>query len=710
MAAHPRLTRIVDEPLAVIGVAAAVFSALSIYQLRNFPFPHDLHSAISAIFNLAPDTAVAALSVWGYWAWSAALIAVWVHKLDREVNLLDAGLIGIAGVWVLAYFAGTMLGPVGLFRAPMLWLFLLVATFLLRRDIRLPQFKRPSFGAGITLIAIVLAAVSLLPLQLGAPVAPYMDVLSWPASAQRVITFGRYLAFNNDPYGVWGPNVQQPALELFYSYLALGSRTRLAVLAESSLIFPIAAVTILGTYRLGIALFDETTGGAAALLLLLTTLFRWTEGMRGTAVAFALFPLGLALFVDPRGSRTRMTAGALMLGVTLPSHAIDGALALGVASVGCGCWGLAGDGSRFKAGVLCLTGAMLVGAPEIFIALATAVPALSLMMMELVGAALIVFGSALLRKRAESEDSKGLLFVSRLLLLLVMAACFHDAVARSGSLYSEVPFNYLVLGMLASAGMVATVVLPPREDTVGRLFAMIAMLLPPLVIIQVLNSLLSGGSLSSEFTRSELSRKIADYWMPFALIFPAARLVALGCDLLPKAIVVSGLLAILIFPPARSAGIDYYTHEHSISENWMVDYSILSNGYWTETAEPRWTIGSTESRVIQILREEVQAGRITPATHVLHLVYDVSPYSKWVRFSVFTGINDDPVVVVPTEDQWPTFMAGSRAKPIAHLKEEMAKHPAYVMTELPTQAVPELGARDYLLLFDSGGIKLYRRK
>jgi hypothetical protein len=91
-------------------------------------------------------------------------------------------------------------------------------------------------------------------------------------------------------------------------------------------------------------------------------------------------------------------------------------------------------------------------------------------------------------------------------------------------------------------------------------------------------------------------------------------------------------------------------------------------------------------------------------------VHDVSPYSKWVRFSVFAGINDDPVVVVPTEDQWPTFMAGSRAKPIAHLKEELAKHPAYVMTELPTQAVPELGARDYLLLFDSGGIKLYRRK
>src|SRR5208337_405989 len=107
------------------------------------------------------------------------------------------------------------------------------------------------------------------------------------------------------------------------------------------MVVPIATLLILATYRLGATLFDDVTGGAAALLLFLTAIFRRLSGMRGTDVDFALVALGLALFLDSRRNPTRMACGALMLGVTIPSHAIDGALAVGVASAACASWLLA---------------------------------------------------------------------------------------------------------------------------------------------------------------------------------------------------------------------------------------------------------------------------------------------------------------------------------------------------------------------------------
>ena len=704
-----RLHSIASEPLAIITAAAVVFSALSIYELRDFQWsPRDLKAACSAILKLAPDTGAAAIKVWAFWAWSGLLIAGFVRKLDKDVEWFDASLIGLAGVWVLAYFAGILLGPVGLFRGPTLWLASLAATVYLYPNLSGAVFRRPGFGIGLALIAVALASVSLLPLQLGSPVAPYMDVLAWPASAQRVLTFGTYLPFNNDPYGIFGPNVQEPALELFYAYLALGSHTRLAVLAESSLIFPTAVLMILATYRLGATLFDDVTGGAAALLLFLTTIFRWLEGMRGTAVDFVLVALGLALFLDSRRSRTLMACGALMLGVTLPSHAIDGALAIGVASAACGSWLLTGDLPRFRAGALSVAGALLVGAPEILIAHAIVAPVAALMFLEIAGAALIICGASRLRPRAGDAEPRDAVFLGRLLLIIVTTGILYDVVTRTGTVYSVVPSNFALLGILAMAGLAVIIVRPPPTDAVGRLCTIAVMLLPPLAIERILMNLPLDSSAASGFERFELTRKIASFWMPFAMVFPAARLIAVICELLPKALVMTVVLALLIFPPPRRGGMDYYTHEISIGENWMIDFSILSSGYWTLSADPRWTADPNEFRLFEVLRDEIRAGRLTTSTNILHLVHDVNPYGKWVRFSVFTGVNDDPLVIAPTESQWDMFMAGGRARSITHFKEELAKRPKYILSEIPLSE--PLGIPDeYERIFDSGGIILYRR-
>src|SRR5258706_515253 len=63
-------------------------------------------------------------------------------------------------------------------------------------------------GLWIAIVSAVLTVPPLLLLQLGSPVPPYMDILATPAAAQRILTFGRYLPFDNDPYGYWGSALQ----------------------------------------------------------------------------------------------------------------------------------------------------------------------------------------------------------------------------------------------------------------------------------------------------------------------------------------------------------------------------------------------------------------------------------------------------------------------------------------------------------------------
>src|SRR5690242_16246691 len=85
------------------------------------------------------------------------------------------------------------------------------------------SLARRTPGLWILALGFGLVVPGLLAVQLGAPLAPFMDVLATPASAQRVMTFGRYEPLDSDPYGYWDAGSQCPASELLYAWLALGS-------------------------------------------------------------------------------------------------------------------------------------------------------------------------------------------------------------------------------------------------------------------------------------------------------------------------------------------------------------------------------------------------------------------------------------------------------------------------------------------------------
>src|SRR5260370_28837207 len=138
-------------------------------------------------------------------------------------------------------------------------------------------------GQKFGVLATGLLAVSMLPLQLASPVAPFMDVLAVPSSVQRIVTFGVYLPFDNAAYGVWGPAAQTPGLELFLAMLGLGAdlHAGAGALAQSQAMLPLCELMIFAIWRLCKTLLSDTAGGVAAVLLFLACLLPPALGVPG---------------------------------------------------------------------------------------------------------------------------------------------------------------------------------------------------------------------------------------------------------------------------------------------------------------------------------------------------------------------------------------------------------------------------------------------
>jgi len=702
-----------QAPLAVAWICAIAGGALALYHLRNFGWPHDFEASRTALRQLLPQTGPQAIKLWTFWAWSGLLLAAFLRRIEPQLDAFDACLAGAAGIWVLGYLLGSILGPLGLFRGTTVWLLMGFGTVCLFRAIPLREIHRPKFGAGLAMLAVAMASVSLIPLQLTSPVIPCMDALCWPAAVQRVLTFHVYLPFDNDPYGWWPPPVQTPGTELFYAFLGLGSNIHFGSLAETAAIMPMAALIIVATYRCAVSLFDDAAGGAAALLLFLTTIFRRMISMRGSAVDLALVAVGLAFFLAPRRSRVLMAMGALMLGIAVPSHALNGAFGIGVAVAAVFAFLIEGDFNRARAGALCVMGAIVVSLPEFAIATRFILPVAVLIFIDLAGIVFII-GGAMLLDPAGGGAGPTLSWLpptllARLLLVAVTAAILYDVVERPVDIYREIWNNFPLLSLFALAGVVAMLTSARSAGTVTMV--VIAAALAPALVVEHSGWLLArlANNAAGSFETFDLDRKIAEYWLPFFLVFPAAAFFATLFEYLSRSIVIVAMLAMLLYPPARAPGMNYEYQEHSISENWMIDYTIITQGYWYLTPNSRSTLGPAERQLIHLLYREINSGRINPSTHILHLAHDVLIYGPTSRFSVFTGINDDTVTFEPTADKWDAVYRNARVMPIGTLDAALAARPAYILTQTAAPPGVKLPPDGYEKLLDQDGYILYRR-
>ncbi len=699
-----------DQRLAFLAVeiGVAIITALAIHRLRDFPYPLNWRAAFAGVLSVLPQTGWAAIKVWSFLGIGTAVVAGLLLRVDPELGLGDAILGGATGLWVSAYVLGQALGPIGLFRAPTLWIPLaLGALWLWRHPPRL-RFTPLDSGQKLAILAFGLLAVSMLPLQLASPVVPFMDVLSYPASAQRVMTFGVYLPFDNDPYGQWGPYAQTPALELFYAAVGLGSHAKLAVLAESAMMVPMAALIIFGVYRLGRTLFDPTAGGMAALLLFFTCLFRRAQGMRGTAVDFALVGIGLAFFIDARRSRLRMALGALMLGTAVASHAIIGGLAMIVAGAGLLFWLAEGDGKRFAIGLLCLIGATLVAIPEFAIGMAIQPRYPILTLSQLAGIALILAAASKLPSRPPKQP-RSLVWLNWTLVGLLFAGIIYRHATVSGSIYEQVAGHLPMLVLFAFGGMVALLHVWRHEPGTMRYGGLAAFALMLAIASEYLGEFLNRIAASPSFQMMvwDIGIKSWDYWSPYFLLFPAGLLFALLYERWSKPATIFALLTILIYPWHQGQNTDYDSDQHSITEQWAFNLATAARGYWATSPDPRWTFGPAEFALLDAMNKEIAAGRITPATHVLHIAESTSPW-KFAHFSVFNGVNEDPIeFTTPSSTLW---QAGSRVREIGALAKALAEKPPYILEQAKSPEQRVEIPNSYEEIFNRDGLELFRRR
>ena len=708
-----RLSQRDDERLwLAVWLGLAVITALALWRLRDFPYHLSWPAALHGMVEVLPTTLWAAVRIWIFWAWSAAVIAGLVLRIDPEIDLADAILGGVGGLWALGYFLGVLLGPLGLFNTATLWSLLALGTVWLWYSPPPIPGATPTTGQKLALLATGLLAVSMLPLQLASPVAPFMDVLAVPSSVQRIVTFGVYLPFDNAAYGVWGPAAQTPGLELFLAMLGLGAdlHAGAGALAQSQVMVPICALMIFATWRLGKTLFSDTAGGIATLLLFWTCLFRRAQGVRGTAVDFALIGLGLAFFLDPSHRRTLIALGAMILGTAVASHSLNGGFAMIVASAGVLFWLAENDYRRFIAGVVCLAGTTLIAVPDIAISTAHHLPYFALAASIATGIALIIVASARLplTSRIGNREALRILNIS-IIAGFILAVLLRQSQERF-SLFHKVSEDLPLLMLFCFAGFAAAIAISWRDDEAPIPYAALAAVALTLGLVgEYIDALahMPQYQTTSMVMLWDVAIKLWDYWCPYFLVFPAGFAVALAYDRWSGPAVFFVLMTLLIYPWYQiSDPVDYDSVEHSITEQWAFNLQTAAEGYWSGHSDRRWTFGVEERPLIDLLEKEIAAGRITTATHILHLTHDTSSWSL-VQFPILTGIDDDPIEVDHHPDN--LYQMGGRVRGMSELSAAVAARPPYILEQVPPPAVLGETPAGYDQILNSGYIRLYRR-
>ena len=120
-------------------------------------------------------------------------------------------------------------------------------------------------------------------------------------------------------------------------------------------------------------------------------------------------------------------------------------------------------------------------------------------------------------------------------------------------------------------------------------------------------------------------------------------------------------------------------------------------------------MSTKEMELVDLLRQEQDAGRITMKTHILHLAQDVIVWHECNRFSVYTGIMDDPIVYdIPGSDVG--WLAGGRVRQMPALSDAIAERPPYILAQTGAPFGVKFPPDDYDLIFNRDQLQLYRRR
>lgn len=699
--------------LGLLVVAGVAVAALAVWTLPPHLWEYLFVLPVQQYGEVLPHTLSAFVLVSAFWTVSALVWAGILLRLDPTMGRTDAVLGGYLAVWVLSFFAGNLLGPLGLMTSAVVWATVLgSALVLVWLGPPTITLARPTPGLWILALGFGLIAPGLLAVQLGAPLAPFMDILATPASAQRVMTFARYEPLDSDPYGYWDAGSQCPASELLYAWLALGSGVPYAALGQTGAVVLLGALMMLAVYRLGRSVGGDVAGGFAGMLVVATVLFRVLPYSHGRTISHVLVAAGLAWFCERPGSSVRRVLGGLVLATAVGAHAVVGALAMGVAALTVVLDAVDLGVKKTLAAIGLLAGASLFAFPEVVVGIRLATPYPTVPVVQLLGIIVIVVCARTFAGPPVRHALLPRVLRWGLALLLVWAAVRTPPLV--GGLQDHAKrFPLLFYG--GAAGILAMLWCDRSRLT-------------PMRVAPVLCALFLGGlaeKISAEYWQTFADPRVriavqgfyrkVDYWYPFVWTVPMGCLVALLARWVSTPLATFGLVAVLFYPWGVHADPNY--NHQSMAVIWAQQAALARGGYWGGTGHRRWGQTPAEFEVARLLRQEVAAGRIDFDTHVTHLEPFVMLSEDNVLFSVYTGINDDTYIA----GEWELDISnvGGRVHTRRDIADALAGRPPYVVVHDRTRngrTLPEPAAglvastlADYEVLFEDDGVRLLRR-
>lgn len=691
--------------------------------LSGTPIGTDPVEALAAIGAQLPTTLPAAMLMAG--AAGANLCAGAV--LARAVaggpfaGLAQAMVAGLAGAVMLDGLLMLTLGSFGLFTWPALIVahlpILAAARWLRPFTLRIPALGWPRPRLPLAWLVILLVWSGPIALQLASPVVPFLDVLpNHVAPVEHLRTFGGLESLATSPTPIYGPS------RIFLGYQApLGVLATLAgvpaPLAVAAFCLPLTLLVGAAGFGLARAIGGRGAGMWALLLVPLSVTFLRLADARAGVMAFPLAALALWLVIEPLGITPRRQAVSLaaVLGAAILVHPLIGLLATGAV----GLVALVALVRRSVDGVPGLAAAVaapLIALPQWAAMAGLQLPPWSGLLAIPVGLAALLGAEVAARTLAASSArvpafprrsagyvvavlaTVGLAMMATLLILEPAAA---ERVYGTGmSMLAQYP---VLLGGAALAVLIAA-----RRPGMEMLYA--AML--GVVLAALATGFAPSGSTFGDAIRFEVPKTLTYFAPTILAIGGAVGLAALWLwQTWPVAVraALAGLLLLGAALPLRTEVVEALSlGEHRLSETLSISLHNAQYGYWQGFPDSRRLVERDQQALLDALRVEIDAGRITGATPVLHVARSFQPWVS-IPLAVFTGVIETTATLDPERS---IHTEGGRLLDVADLPALLAADYPYVVLEpagLDTSLRATIEAAGYRSIFANQRAVLFER-
>jgi hypothetical protein len=585
-------------------------------------------------------------------------------------SLTDGLLGGLVGAVVIGLVALMALGSLGWFTAPMLGIVngaVIGLGWFVRPwfdpPIALGQWRpgRPSVAAAL----IGLAWAGSVILQLASPVVPFIDVLpNHVAPAEHLRTFGAFEVLTTAPSPIYGPS------RMFLGYTGLLGSTAVisgqpAALAVAAFILPATVLVGAAMARMASGIHGIGLGWWMLLAFTLTESFARMADARATVIVLALTAFCLVELLEG-DERSRPLALAVGLAAAVFLHPLVGVLTVAVVAAM-----VALFPDRYaRLGLPALAGAVILSVPQALTMVGVDVPsALGLLAIP------PAIGAIWLVDRWDGGRrwlTLGLRVVAVVAVGLAVIGALPSA-ERLGSTFVDFFLLYPVLGLTV---VVAGAVAGPRAFPPVAVVAFGIGLLAVVAAAAVPWQALGIEGIDFEVT------KTLHYWTPVFMAVMAAyavRAIWLRPDLREWVrLAAVGLFLVFAALPLRAAPIDaLHLGEHRMSETLSIDMRFAETGFWVGYPDSRTVITPVQHELVDRLREEVTAGRLTSTTPVLHVAFN---FQQWdaTPIGVFGGMLE---TMVSEETEVSSHTAGGRLHPFGELDALLAQPFPYLVLE-----------------------------